>query len=101
MRVQRRRVAETAELVQHLGNAVVCEHSDFVDVMEFTKVFAVETGPQICDEYLRTLKETHSFSVEACLITEAGKVLGYQIDQASSGVVGVVDAVDKAASEFL
>lgn len=26
---------------------LTCEHGDLIDIMEFTEVFAVETGPEI------------------------------------------------------
>jgi len=69
--------------------------------VELAEVFAVEARPQICDENLGAFEESYSFSVEAYLVAEAGKVFGYQVDQACSGVVGVVDAVNKAAFELL
>lgn len=43
--------------------------------MEFTKVFAVETGPEIGNQDLSTFVEPHFLSVEDGLVAEAAKAL--------------------------
>ena len=45
--------------MEHLRDSVVCEHGDLIDVMEIAKVLAFEAGPEICDEDLGALVETH------------------------------------------
>jgi hypothetical protein len=44
--------------------------------MEFAEIFAVEAGPQVCDQDLGALENPYPLSVEAGLIAEASKVLG-------------------------
>lgn len=101
MRFQGRRVAQTAQLVKHLGYTIVCEHGDFVDIVEFSKVLAVEAGPEVRDQNLSSLVQPYLFTVEDCLVAEAGKILGEEVNEASRGVVDAVDAVCEAAVEFL
>ena len=52
------------------------EHGDFVNVLKFSKVFAVETCPEVCDENLGPLVQSHLAALEDCLITEAFEILG-------------------------
>lgn len=87
--------------MKHLGNAVVCKHGDFVDVVEFSEVFTVEASPDVRDEDLGPLVQSYFLAIEDCLVTETGKILGEKVDKTSGGVVGAVDAVYKAASKFL
>ena len=53
--VERRRVCEAREGVEHLGDAIICKHRYFVDVFEVTIAFAFEAGPEIGDEDLSPL----------------------------------------------
>lgn len=69
--------------------------------MELAKVFAVETGPEVCNEDLGALIQSNSLSVEDCFITEAVETLSEEVDKAGGRVVGAVDAVGKATSELL
>lgn len=77
------------------------KHGDFINVVELAKVFAVEAGPKICNEDLGALVQPDPLPVEDCLVAEAVEVLGDQVDKAGGRVVGAIDAIGKAASEFL
>jgi hypothetical protein len=77
------------------------KHSDFIDIVELAKVFAVEAGPKVCDENLGALVQTDSLSIENGFVTEAVKILSDKVDKAGGRVVGAVDAVCKASSELL
>ena len=43
--------------MKHLGDPVVCEHGDLMDVVEVAEVLAFEAGPEVCDEDLGPLVE--------------------------------------------
>lgn len=77
------------------------KHGDFIDVVELAKVFAVEAGPEVCNEDLGALVQPDPPSVEHCFVAETVEVLGQKVDEAGGGVVGAVDAVGKATSELL
>jgi hypothetical protein len=77
------------------------KHGYFINVVELAKVFAVEAGPEVCDEDLGALVQPDSPSVEDCFVAETVEVLSEEVDEAGGGVVGAVDAVGKAASELL
>ena len=57
VRLQRRAVLEAAERVEHLGDPVVCEHGDLVNVVEVAEALALEAGPEVGDEDLGALVE--------------------------------------------
>ena len=57
VRLQRRAVLEAAEGVENLGDAVVCEHCDLIDVVEGAVALALEAGPEVRDEDLGALVE--------------------------------------------
>ena len=50
--------------MKHLGDSVVREHGDLIDVMERAKALALEAGPEVCDEDLGALVETHGGAFE-------------------------------------
>jgi hypothetical protein len=77
------------------------KHGDFIDIVELAKVFAVEAGPEVCNEDLGALVQSDSSSVEDCFVAETVKVLGEEVDEAGGRVLGAVDAVGKATSELL
>lgn len=57
VRLQRWTVLEAAEGVKHLGDPVVREHGDVIDVVEVAEALAFEAGPEVCDEDLGALVE--------------------------------------------
>lgn len=87
--------------MKYLWDPIVCEHCDLVDIVEFSKVLAVEAGPEIRDKDLSALVQPHLLAVEDCLVAEAGEILGEEVDEACCGVVDAVDAVCEAAAKFL
>lgn len=56
--IEWRTVQQTSERIEHLRNAIVGKHGDLVDVMKTTITFAIEAGPQISNQDLRSLVET-------------------------------------------
>lgn len=83
------------------GKALTGKNRDLVNVMEFSKIFAVETGPEVCDEDLSPLVQPHPSPIEHGLVAETGKILHDEVDKTCSRVVGAVDAVCKTAAKFL
>ena len=61
--------------MEHLGDAVVCEHCDFVDVFEVAVSFAFEAGPEVGDKDLGPLVEMHRLAFEPYFISETWKVV--------------------------
>ena len=49
VRLQRWTVLEAAERVEHLRDAIVCEHGNLVDVVEGAVAFAFEASPEVGD----------------------------------------------------
>ena len=43
--------------MKHLGDPVVCEHGDLIDIVERAKALAFEAGPEVRDEDLGALVE--------------------------------------------
>ena len=74
--LETRRVPQTSEHVQHLWNAVVGEHSERVDVVEFAVGGAVEGGPEVGDEDLGAFVEADLLGVEGGGVVEGVDVLG-------------------------
>lgn len=80
---------------------LTCKHSDLIDVIKFSEILAIEASPKICNKDLSALIQSDSFSIELCLISEASKVFGEQVDQACCGEIGIFNAGNKASSKFL
>jgi len=78
-----------------------CKHGNLVNVVELSKVLAIEAGPKVGDQNLGSLVQAHPFAVEDCLIAETVEALCDQVHKACGREVGAVNAVCKAASEFL
>lgn len=78
-----------------------CKHGDFVNVMELPKVFAVEAGPQVSNQNLSPLVQSHPSAMEDRFISETGEVLCKQVHESCGGFVNTVNAVGEATTEFL
>jgi hypothetical protein len=97
--MQRRTVLQASERVQHLWNAIIGEHGDFVNVRKSTIAFTIEAGPQVPDQDLSPLVEADCFALEAYIVFEAGEVLHQQVDQGSCRAVCFGYAVCEAAAK--
>lgn len=67
--------------MEHLWYSIVCEHCDFVDVVEFAIAFALEACPQIGNEDLRSFVEAHRLAFETSLVLKAGEVVDDEVHQ--------------------
>lgn len=95
-------------MVRHTGrkslrvvSTQTCKHGDLVNVVKLAKSFTVEASPQIRHENLCSFVKANPAPIEDSFVTETCKMLGEQIDQASSRVVGAIDEVGKTASKLL
>lgn len=77
------------------------KHGDFVDIVKFAVALTFKAGPEVGDQDLRPLVEPDSTPVKGRLVSEAGKVLCEQVHQCRCRLVGVINAIDKAAVKFL
>ena len=50
--------------MKHLGDPVVREHGDLIDVMERAEALAFEASPEVCNEDLGALVETNCTAFE-------------------------------------
>lgn len=87
--------------MEHLGDAVVGEGGQFVDVVERAVGCAVEAGPQIRHQDLGALVDVDPSAVEDSGVAEAREGVHHQIDQGGRRLVGLFDAVDKRAVKTL
>ena len=87
--------------MEHLWNAIVCEHGDLIDIMKEAIAFAFEAGPQVGYQDLRPLMKPNGCIFEAMLIVEAGKVVDYNVHKSSCRSFGLLDAADEATIERL
>lgn len=69
--------------------------------MKLAEVFTVEACPKVCHENLGAFVQPHPSTMEYCLIAEAIKALGHQLDKPRGRVFSAIDAVCEAAPEFL
>jgi hypothetical protein len=87
--------------VEDLGHAVVCKHGDFVNVVELAVRGAVKGGPEVGDEDLGALEETHALALKGALVAEAGEGRGERVDEARGGLRGGGYEGGDAAGVFL
>lgn len=82
-RLQRGTVQQAVELPEHLRDAVVGEHGDFVDVREGTVGLPFETGPEVGDEDLRAFENADGLAPAGVGVdvSEAGEVGGEEVDE--------------------
>lgn len=66
--------------MKHLGDSVVGEHGDLIDVMERAKALAFEAGPEVCNEDLGALVETDCGAFELVTVVQAGEVVDNEVD---------------------
>lgn len=67
-----------------------------------TKGVSIKSSPQICYTNLRPLKKPNTFPIlEARNVIEAGEIIGKNVDQGRSGMVGFCNAVREAALVLL
>ena len=99
VRLQRRTVLEAAEGVEHLGNPVVCEHGDVVDVVEVAVAFALEAGPEVGDEDLGALVEADRAGFVVVAVVEAGEVVHEEVDEGGGGSFAFLDACGEGSAK--
>lgn len=66
--------------MKHLGDSVVREHGDLIDVMEIAKALAFEAGPEVRNEDLGALVETDGGAFELVTVVQAGEVVDNEVD---------------------
>ena len=96
-----RAVLEAAEGVEHLGDPIVGEHCDLIDVVEEADALAFEAGPEVRHEDLCALVETDRGAFELVTIVEAGEVVDDEIDESGSGSFGLLNAGGKGSVEMV
>ena len=99
--LQRRAVLETSKDIEHLGNAIVCEHGNLIDIIETSVTFALEAGPQVSHQDLRSLMESNRRVFKRVSVIEAREIVNNDFYECSRRAVGFLNAGDKAASEPL
>ena len=92
VRFQRRAVLEAAEGVEHLGDPVVREHGDLIDVVEIAEALAFEAGPKVGYQDLGALVETDDGVLVFVTVVQAGKAVDEEVDEGGGGAFGSLDA---------
>ena len=62
--------------MEQRGGKLTGKHGDGIDIVEFTIALAVEGGPDVGNEDLRTLHDADFAAFEGCLIAKASEVAG-------------------------
>ena len=92
VRFQWRAVLEAAEGVEHLGNPVVREHGDLINVVEVAEALALEAGPEVGYQDLCALVETDDGVLVFVTVVQAGKVVDEEVDEGGGGAFGLRNA---------
>jgi hypothetical protein len=67
-----------------LGVSHTGEHGDLVNVVELSVALAVKGCPEVCNEDLRPLQESHFLSLKSAFVSKRWEFLCHQVDQSGS-----------------
>ena len=98
---QRRAVLEAAEGMEHLGDSVVGEHGDMIDVVEGAEALAFEAGPEVGYQDLGALVEADDGALVFVAVVQAGEVVDEEVDEGGGGAFGSFNAGGESALEVI
>jgi hypothetical protein len=83
------------------GEGHTGEHGDFVNIMKGAVPGPLETRPEVRNEDLCAFVKSDGLSLEGAFISETGEMGDDEIDQSGRRAMGLLDAVDEAATKVL
>jgi hypothetical protein len=82
---KQRAVPKASQGIQNLGDSIISKHGDFVDVIKFSVILAIESCPEICHTDLSSFEKPDTLpALKTDDVVEAREVLSKDVDKSCS-----------------